>query len=136
MRYSAIIEKDGSGFIAKFPDIPEALAGGETYEETIQEAQDALITAFEFYFEDQRPVPEPSKTNTGEPIEVPLSVWTKVLLLNTMLEQGVSQSELARRMGTRRQEIQRIVDLHHTTKIDTLSQALQALDKRFSISIS
>lgn len=136
MQYPVIIEKDGDGFMVRFPDIPEALTGGDTYEEALSEAQGALVTAFEFYFEDQRPVPMPSPANGGAVVDVPLSVWAKVMVLNTMLAEHITQSELARRMGTRKQEVQRIIDLDHSTKIDTLASAMQAMGKRFRIDVA
>lgn len=43
-----------------------------------------------------------------------------------MVRQDVTASELARRMGTIPQEINRIIDLRHTTKIDRIAQALSA----------
>ncbi|WP_133010867.1 type II toxin-antitoxin system HicB family antitoxin [Marinomonas flavescens] len=134
MKYPVTIEKDGNGYSVSFPDIPEALTCGDTYEEALAEAEDALVTAFEFYFEDERSVPLPSKV-TGESVSVPLSVWSKVLLLNTMLEEHVSQSELAKRIGKKKQEMQRIINLGHNTKIDTLVTALEALGKKISFSV-
>lgn len=134
MKYPVNIYKDGDGYSVNFPDIPEALTCGDTYEEALAEAEDALITAFEFYFEDERSVPLPSNV-TGEYVSVPLSVWSKVLLLNAMLEEHVSQSELAKRIGKKKQEMQRIINLGHNTKIDTLVSALEALGKKISFSV-
>lgn len=68
-------------------------------------------------------------------MSVPLSVWSKVLLLNTMLEEHVSQSELAKRIGKKKQEMQRIINLGHNTKIDTLVSALEALGKKINFSV-
>lgn len=82
MLYPVIIEQDDSTFMARFPDIPEALTCGDTPEEALAEAQDALLTAFEFYFEDERAVPLPSAI-VGDSVAVPASVWAKVLLLNS-----------------------------------------------------
>ena len=52
-----------------------------------------------------------------------------------MLRENVSQSELARRMGTSKQEMQRIINLHHNTKIDQLDNALAALGKDLQIGV-
>ncbi|WP_394182685.1 type II toxin-antitoxin system HicB family antitoxin [Marinomonas posidonica] len=134
MKYPVTIERDGNGYSVSFPDIPEALTCGDTYEEALAEAEDALVTAFEFYFEDERSVPLPSKV-TSESVSVPLSVWSKVLLLNAMLEEHVSQSELAKRIGKKKQEMQRIINLGHNTKIDTLVSALEALGKKINFSV-
>ena len=96
MKYPVNIEKDVDGYNVSFLDIPEALTCADTYEEALTEARDALITVFEFYFEDERTIPAPSPI-TQDFVEVPLSVWSKVLVLNTMLEQHISQTELAKR---------------------------------------
>ncbi|MCL2872437.1 MAG: type II toxin-antitoxin system HicB family antitoxin [Betaproteobacteria bacterium] len=137
MRYPVIITKDGDGFMAKFPDIPEALTGDDTYEETLVMAEDALVTAMDFYFEDRRPVPMPSKPARGqETVELPASVATKVLLLNEILSQKITYVELARRIGIRPQEVQRLVDLGYTSKIDLIEKAFHALGKRLDFKVT
>ncbi|MFM0738912.1 type II toxin-antitoxin system HicB family antitoxin [Paraburkholderia xenovorans] len=135
-RYPARIEPDEAGFTVFFRDIPEALTSGETLEEAREMAADALATAMDFYFEDKRPVPLPSKPRRGEAlIELPASLAAKVLLLNEMLAQKVTPSELARRLHTRAQDIQRVINLGHATKIDTIASALAALGMRLELSI-
>ncbi|WP_072100621.1 type II toxin-antitoxin system HicB family antitoxin [Yersinia rohdei] len=134
MTYPVKLQKDGDGYFVSFPDIPEALTQGDTKEEALEMARDALVTAFEFYFEDNRPVPLPSGLG-DDFVSVPASVWAKVLLLNAMLETGITNAELARRMGLKPQEVQRIVTLGHNTKIDTIEAALAALDKCLELSI-
>ena len=85
----------------------------------------------EFYFDDNRPVPLPSKAKRGQAVvELPPSVAAKVLLLNEMLRQKVRPVELARRIGTTKQEINRLTNLRHPTKIDRIDAALRALGKR------
>lgn len=135
MRYPVTLEKVDEGYFVSFPDIPEALTQGDTREEALEMARDALVTAFEFYFEDNRPVPTPSAAGVDF-VEVPASVAAKVLLLNVMLATGTTNAELARRLGTRPQDVQRIVNLGHVTKIDTIEAALHALGKRMEITVS
>ena len=135
-RYPARIEADEAGFAVSFRDIPEALTSGATLEEAREMAADALATAMDFYFEDKRAVPLPSRARRGEElIELPASLAAKVLLLNEMVEQKVSPAELARRLHTRPQDVQRVIDLGHVTKIDTIASALAALGKRLELSI-
>lgn len=127
---------DEGGYIVTFRDIPEAITQGDTEAEAMAMAEDVLISAMDFYFEDRRAVPVPSKAKRGERlVELPASVAAKVLLLNAMIESQVSNAELARRMGTRPQEVQRIVDLGHATKIDTLARAAKALGKQLEVSL-
>ncbi|MNO08579.1 Antitoxin HicB [compost metagenome] len=59
-----------------------------------------------------------------------------MLLLNEMIAQGVTQAELARRLNTRKQEVQRIVNLDHATKIDTIEAAFRALGKRLELTVA
>lgn len=135
--FPVIIERDGEGFLARFPDIPEALTSGATRQEALEMALDALVTAMEFYFEDRRPVPRPSRPQPGqEVVELPASLSAKVLLLNEMLRQRITASELARRLGTSPQSVNRIIDLDHATKIDTLADAFRALGRKLDIRIS
>jgi antitoxin HicB len=62
-------------------------------------------------------------------VELSASLSAKVLLLNEMLQQKVRPAELARRLSTTPQEVTRLVDLHHTSKIDGIALALKALGK-------
>jgi len=132
MRYPVNLEKaTEGGYVVTFPDIPEAITQGETLEDSLQHAQDALESAMEFYFEDRRRVPDPSKPKPRQHVvELPASLTAKVLLLNEMLRQKVRPAELARRIGTTPQEINRLTDIRHTTKIDRIEEALRALGKR------
>lgn len=135
MRYPVDYQKDGEGYLVTFPDIPEALTGGDTLEEAKTMALDALVTAFEFYFEDGRQVPLPGVVQ-GEYVEVPPSIESKILLLNALVESGISYAELARRMGTQPQAVQRLINLHHTTKIDTIYQALASIGKQLRMEVA
>lgn len=137
MRYPATFKPaEEGGFVVTFRDIPEAITQGDSIEEAREMAADALLAAMDFYFEDGRPVPTPSKAKRGEElVGLPASVWAKVLVLNEMSAQGVRPAELARRMGIKPQEVNRIVKLDHATKIDTLAEALQAMGKQLAISI-
>lgn len=137
LQYPAKIEADGDGFMVSFRDIPEALTGADTQEEAQRLAADALLTAMDFYFEDGRAVPAASAPHRDEVlIDLPASVQAKILILNEMVKQHVTQAELARKMGTTKQEVTRIVNLHHSTRIDTLANALDALGRQLQITVA
>ncbi|WP_439685117.1 HicB-like antitoxin of toxin-antitoxin system domain-containing protein [Cupriavidus oxalaticus] len=138
MRYPATFTpQEEGGYTVTFRDIPEAVSQGDDMPEATEWATDALATAMEFYFEDGRAVPMPSDPRPGEVlIDLPASVAAKVLLLNEMLAQRITQAELARRMHTRPQDIQRVVNLGHATKIDTIAAAFQAMGKHLEIRVS
>ena len=129
-------ETDG-GFVVTFHDIPEAITQGETVEEALAMAKEALATAMEFYFEDNRVVPTPSKPKRGQHVvELPVSLSAKVLLLNEMVTQNIRPAELARRLNTTPQEVNRLTNLRHITRIDGIAAALRALGKHLDLRVA
>ena len=93
--------QDG-GFVVTFVDIPEAITQGDTEAQALAAAKDALESALDFYFEDKRAVPPPSKAKRGQHVvELAASLSAKVLLLNEMVTQNVRPAELARRLNTK-----------------------------------
>ena len=128
-------KKDG-GFVVTFTDIPEAITQGNTLPQALAAAKDALESALDFYFEDKRVVPGPSKARRGQHvIELPASLSAKVLLLNEMVTQDVRPAELARRLNTTPQEVNRLTNVRHTTRIDGIAAALQALGKHLDMRV-
>ena len=132
--YPVKLRKDGKFILVTFPDIPEAITQGDNRAHALEMAKEALELALEFYFDDERPVPMPSQPKRGQAVvEIPPSLAAKILLLNEMLRQKVRPVELARRIGTTKQEVNRLTDLKHPTKIDRIDAALRALGKRLIV---
>jgi len=132
--YPAKLQKDGKFITVTFPDIPEAITFGNNRAHALAMAKEALELSMEFYFDDMRPVPMPSKPKRGQAlVYLSPSVAAKVLLLNEMLRQKVRPIDLARRLGTSKQEVNRLTTLRHPTKIDRIDQALRALGKRLFV---
>lgn len=136
MRYPVVLTPaEEGGFVVTFPDIPEAITQGDDRNSAIEMGLDGLVTALDFYFEDKRPVPAPSRVKRGQfAVELPPSVAAKVLLHNEMVAQRVRSVDLARRMGITKQEVTRLLDQRHPTKIDTIAMALKALGKTLELS--
>jgi antitoxin HicB len=134
MRYPVNLKKDGKFFLATFPNIPEAISQGKTRQEALQAAQEALETALDFYFDEQRTVPIPSNAKRGQSgIELPPSIAAKVVLMNEMVRQRVRPAELARRLNTSPQTVNRLVNLKYSSKIDGIDEALKALGKTLEV---
>lgn len=138
LAYPATLTTDATdgGFVVTFADIPEAITQGDTEIEALAAARDALESAMDFYFEDKRAVPLPGPATAGAHlIELPSSLAAKILLMNEMIAQNVRPAELARRMDTTPQEINRLTNLRHTTRIDGIASALKALGKRLEMTV-
>lgn len=135
MRYPVKMRRDGKYFLVTFPDIPEAITQGESEAEALKAARDALESALDFYFEAGRIVPSPSAPKRGQRhVELPVSLSAKVLLLNEMLRQKMRPAELARRLHTTPQEVNRLINVRHTSKIDGIAEAMKALGKSLHVS--
>jgi len=128
LAYPVDLKKDGKWLTVSFPDIPEGKSNGIGIEDALAMAADALEAAISFYFDRNQAVPPPSKPKAGQhSVALPLSVSAKILLWNEMIRQNVKPAELARRMGISRQAAQRLTDIRHATKIDTIAEAMAAL---------
>ena len=126
--------QEEGGFVVTFPDIPEAITQGEDVADTMVHAADVLESALDWYLDDGRPIPAPSKPKRGQyMIELPASLSAKVLLVNEMVAQKVRPAELARRLKVTPQEMTRLIDIHHATKIDGIAGALKALGKTLEV---
>jgi antitoxin HicB len=138
MKFPVILAPDETGgYVVTFPDIPEAITQGETEEDALSMAREALETAIEFYFEDKRAVPPPSTPEPGQrAVDVPPSLAAKILLLNEMILQNIRPAELARRLNTTPQAVNRLTDLQHTTRIDSIDAALRSLGRRMEIHLA
>jgi antitoxin HicB len=135
--YPVILTPDENGTImASFPDVPEALTCGVDVTDSLRMAADALLTAFEFYFDDRRPVPKPSKPEPDQQVITlsPLAV-AKLAIYHAMLEANVSQVELADRLGCDPRQVRRLLDLYHNSRLDQLEKALKALGRRLVLEV-
>jgi antitoxin HicB len=139
MKFPVTLTPDASsgGYVVTFDDVPEAITQGDTLEEALTMASEALEMAIEFYFDDKRSVPVPSKPKRGQRVvQLPASLAAKILLLNEMVQQNVGPAELARRMNTSPQVVNRLTNLRHVTRIDGIAAALQALGKHLDLRVA
>ena len=124
------------GFVVTFPDVPEAITQGEDQDDALLRAVDALETALSFYIEDRRPLPIPSAA-ADRPVVRPSALESaKLALYAEMTTQGVRKSELARRLGWRPPQVDRLFDLRHASRFDQIEAAARALGRRVNVTLS
>jgi len=135
--YPVDIRPNGQGgFIASFPDVPEALTEAATREEALLWAQDALLVALSGYLEDRADIPQPSPARKGQAVAaLPPMAALKLVIYQAMRDQGVSQSELARRLGCDSRQVRRLLDLDHNSRLDFMESALKALGKKLVVDV-
>ena len=137
LAYPVILAPDDNGtLLVTFPDVPEAVTFGENEADALKRAVDALETMLAARIADREDVPLPSPV-AGRPCAVLSALATaKVLLYRALLEAGVSNTELARRLGWHRPQVERLLDLNHASPLDQIETALAALGKRLDIRMS
>ncbi len=133
MTYPIRLERDTNGTtLVTFPDFPEAQTFGDTKEDAMAHAVDALATIIDAYLKDRRPLPAPSKGRTR--VTLPALVTLKVALADAMRAQRVNKSELARRMNVHLPQIDRLLTASHASTFEQIEAALHALGKRLVVS--
>src|ERR1700758_1410442 len=118
--YPATLTPDPEGgFTVTFRDVPEAITEGDTRDEALLRAEDALESALAMYIAAKERLPAPSEPEAGETM-VPLSAlgMAKTALYDAMREQGVGRAELARRLRWHLPQIARPLDLRHVTRME------------------
>ena len=123
--------------MAKFVDVPEALTCGRDEKETLRLAREALVLALtEGYMAVKRNVPKPSKPKRGQrTVTVPPLVAAKLAIYQAMLDDGVTQVELAARLNQDNRQVRRLLDVKHRSGLDMLDRALNALGRRMVLEV-
>jgi len=131
---SFIRETGGGGFHVQFPDLPEALTGGDDLDDTRVQAVDCLAEAIAGRIRRGDDIPKPSRPRRGQhPIGVPLYLAPKLALYLGMRDLGIRNTELARRLGVSETVVRRMLDPRHDTKPEKIETALTALGKRIVV---
>lgn len=139
MDFVCQLEPNGEGgFIATFPDVPEALTEGATREEAIENAADALEVALLGRMKDgdNIPIPHTRPKGGGVVVHVSAQASAKLAFYAAFRQSGLTQSALARKIGKDEAEVRRMLDPYHATKLPALDEALHALGQRFVLGIA
>lgn len=136
LNYPITLTPDEGTYLVDFVDFPEAHSVGDTVEEALREAVDGLRTAVEMYMDDRRTVPLPSAPVEGQQtVALPALETTKVLLWNEMLKQRLRKADLSRLLGVHQPQVDRLFDLHHSSKFELVEQAAAALGRRLTVEL-
>lgn len=136
LSYPARIQRAGSGFTLVFGDLPfGGHTCGQDEADALSHAPHALRTALSLIIEKGLDIPLPSAPASGRRkihmISLPSVIDdAKVELYRAMKASGLRKAELERRMGIHKQQIERLLDLDHTSRIEQLELAFRAVCKR------
>lgn len=131
MEYPFFTKGDSDYFEITCRDLPALTAIAYCKEDIEKEAIEALQTTFMIYMANREKIPLPSKKQDGEVVfNLDFRSSLKVALYNEALSQKVTKSEMAKRMGLTPKQVDRIWDVNHPTKFETIEQAFFVLNKK------
>ena len=127
--YGAKIEKNQEGrFEVSFRDVAGALSYGETFEEAVFNASEALDGVLAVALETGTEIPAPTPVKVGEvAIPVGLSVAAPVMLYLTRQSAGMTMAQVARAMEVSYQRYQQLEQPGGNLTMKTLQAAASAM---------
>jgi antitoxin HicB len=138
MQYPARFVRDNEvgAYVVSFPDVPEAHTQGDTIEEAMAMASEALELALTFYTEKNKDLPVPSTPKRGmRMVAVPLRGDAKFKLYSALRAAGIKKIELARRLNCSPSQVDRLLDIQHASRLDQLEAAFRAIGMRLTIAV-
>ena len=130
IRYPAVLEPEESGgFFVRFIDVEGAMTDGETLDEALFNASEALSGILGWMLDDNRPIPEPSPAGEGMYLIAP-DARTQAAMLIRRARGERSLAELARSLETSWPSAQRLENPRHSPTLRQLEKAAAALGKR------
>lgn len=126
---------DNGTLLVLFPDVPEAAAVAETLADAPQQATEGLEAALQMYVDARRPIPSPS-FESPDSVTLGVSVTAKLLLSDAMVSQGIRKADLARLLGVHSPQVDRLLNLGHSSKVEAVESALYALGHRLEVALA
>jgi antitoxin HicB len=133
MRYAVTLSPDDNGTtLATVPDIPEAITFGEDRDDALARAADAIETAIMAMMAAREDVPRP-KAAGAHYVALPALSAAKIELYRAMRAERVGKAALAKRLGVALPQVDRLLDLRHSSRLDAIERAFAALGRTMTI---
>jgi antitoxin HicB len=129
-----LTEDDNGTLLVTCPDFPEVTTFGENESDALRHAVDAIEEAIAARMAERAAIPLPGK-RCRKRVALPAQTAAKILLYQAMLERHVSKNQLARSLKWHRPQVDRLLNLKHSTNMNAIETAFQALGKKVRIEI-
>jgi antitoxin HicB len=134
--YLVELKKDSNGsYQVNFPDVPEAHTFGNNREEALEHAIEALEVALSFYIDEGKELPKSSAKRGRQIVRPSLIAEMKLGIYQSMRAAKLRKTDLARRMGVALMQVDRLLDLTHSSRVEQLEAAYGALGKRIHVEL-
>ena len=131
LSYPLILEEDEDTLLVTSPDFPELTTFGEDREEALARAVDALEEAVAARMHSRLGIPSPSTGSVYATL--PTLTAVKVMLYQGMRDRGVGKAELARRLGWHLPQVDRALNVQHSSRLEQMDSALEAIGLRLDV---
>src|ERR1700747_3663513 len=112
LQYPALLEKDENGtWLVTFPDFDDAVTFGDTREEALAHAVDALETVIISRMNHKLAVPTPTLARGKPLVSIPPLTAAKALLYKELREQNISIRQLAQKLKCEYPVAHRLLDV-------------------------
>ncbi|EMH1103401.1 hypothetical protein [Proteus mirabilis] len=129
-------DEESETYEITYRDFDNIHAVAYTEDDIELEASDILHVGLEEFISSKMPIPMPSEPQSGDFIVyLPPISCLKIALHNAMLTTKTKKADLARKMNLNSAQIERLLDINQTSKIDSLEQALFLLGYHIAISV-
>lgn len=110
-----------------FPDITVEASDEDAVRKLLQTAIEACLFSA---FKKKKLIPLPVKVSKNRPaITFSVLVVSKIYLINTMIEKRIQKTEFARRLNCHMQQVDRLLDFSHASKIERVEEGLKVLGR-------
>lgn len=129
-------DAEEGGYVVTCRDLPQLVTQGESEQDALEQASDAMDEVFAAYLIEGIEFPEPSKARRREHlVSPPAETVAKAALHVAMRKAGISKTQLARRLGVDEKEVRRLLDPHYGSKLPRIAKAISLLGQRLVISV-
>jgi antitoxin HicB len=127
---------DEGGYVVTCRDLPELATQGESIDDALEQAADAMDEVFATYLTEGLDLPPPSKAKRREHLVAPpAETVAKAALYVAMRQAGISKVQLAKRLGVDEKEVRRLLDPHYGSKLPRIAKAISLLGQRLVIGV-
>jgi antitoxin HicB len=124
------------GYVVTCRDLPELVTQGESVEDALEQASDAMDEVFAAYLTEGLDFPDPTKAKRRERmVAPPPETVAKAALYVAMRRAGISKVQLAKRLGVDEKEVRRLLDPHYGSKLPRIAKAISVLGQRLVIGV-
>jgi antitoxin HicB len=137
MNYYAKITKAGGAYLVSFPDLENINTYGDTLEEALKNAAEALNGSLEADFDRGYTLPEPKAMKGRNKYRIEVAPHIEIAYMLRRLRNELSQKEIAARLGITPQAYQKLENPRKCNPtIKTLEKIGIALNKRLQVAFA